>query len=116
MDFIVLVQILFLTAAFALGLYFISFILRRKSNNKNLHTTYECGCDICNADLAQFRVKFIVYAIIFLLFEAECILLFPYALAIKHLGLFGLISILLFILLVTAALLFAIKSSLLRLF
>ena len=54
-------------------------ILRPVKPNIEKNTTYESGEDPAHSALGQFNVRFYVIAIIFILFEAELVFLFPWA-------------------------------------
>lgn len=55
-----------------------SFLRPRKPNAEKL-TTYESGEEPSNSAWGKFNVRFYVIALIFLLFEAELVFLFPWA-------------------------------------
>lgn len=54
-------------------------ILRPVRPNPEKQTTYESGEDPAHSALGQFNVRFYVIALIFILFEAELVFLFPWA-------------------------------------
>ncbi len=115
MDFLVLFGFVFLSAALALLMYLASFILRYKSPVKTLDSTYECGIQPVNDAKIQFSPRFFAYAVCFILFEAECVLMFPFAYLAKNLDLFCIVEIMIFVLLLIFSLLFGIKSGLFEL-
>lgn len=61
-------------------------------------STYECGVETVGDTWVQFRVQFYIYALVFLIFDVETVLLFPWAVAYGQLGLFSFFAILIFIL------------------
>lgn len=115
MDFLVLFGFVFLSAALALLMYLASFILRCKNGYKKPETTYECGIEPKEDAKIQFSPGFFSYALCFLLFEAECVLMFPFAYMTRHLDLFCITEIMIFILLLILSLLFGVKSGLFEL-
>ena len=66
---------------------------------------YECGIEPTPQPIGggRFPVKFYLTAMLFIVFDIEIIFLYPYAVANKALGLFGLVEIILFIVTVFAA-------------
>ena len=54
-------------------------ILRPSRPNKEKQTTYESGEEPAGTAWGQFNVRFYVVALVFLLFEAELVFLFPWA-------------------------------------
>jgi len=51
--------------------------------------TYECGENPQGSPWVKFNIRFYVVALIFLIFDVEVILLFPWALSYKENGLYG---------------------------
>ena len=64
---------------FLLGTLLIGKILRPNRPNPEKQTTYESGEESSGTAWGQFNVRFYVIALIFLLFEAELVFLFPWA-------------------------------------
>jgi NADH-quinone oxidoreductase subunit A len=58
---------------------------------------YESGVETIGPTHVQFRTRFYLYALIFVIFDVEAIYLFPWAVAFNQLGLFALIEMALFI-------------------
>jgi NADH-quinone oxidoreductase subunit A len=68
---------------------------------------YESGIDPIRLPKAErFPVKFYVVAMLFIVFDIEAIFLYPWAVAFRSLGLFGLVEMIVFIGLVFAAYLY----------
>jgi NADH-quinone oxidoreductase subunit A len=53
---------------------------------------YESGMETIGPTHIQFRTRYYLYALIFVIFDVEAIYLFPWAVALDQLGLFGLIE------------------------
>ena len=51
--------------------------------------TYECGENPVGSPWVKFNIRFYVVALIFLIFDVEVVLLFPWALSYKENGLYG---------------------------
>ena len=58
---------------------------------------YESGVETIGPTHIQFRTRFYLYALIFVIFDVEAIYLFPWAVAFNQLGLFALIEMGIFI-------------------
>jgi NADH-quinone oxidoreductase subunit A len=58
---------------------FISSLLRPNNPNEEKLATYECGEESTNHASGQFNSRFYVIGLIFMLFEAELVFLFPWA-------------------------------------
>ena len=72
--------------------------------NKAKLDFYECGIEPTPQPLGpnRFPIKYFLTAMLFIVFDIEIIFLYPYAVANKALGLFGLVEIILFIVTVFA--------------
>lgn len=114
MEIIAIFTFVFFSIIFGLCAYIASAVCRYYSKSVAKNSTYECGMTPIKDARINFEPKFLVYAIIFLLFDAEVILLLPYALCANELALFGLIEVIIFVLILAFALLFAVKSGILR--
>lgn len=114
MDFLVLFGFIFFSVLFALLMYLASFILRYKSIVNKPESTYECGIEPEENAKIQFSPGFFSYALCFLLFEAECVLMFPFAYMKGVLDIFYVIEIMIFILILILTLIFSIKSNFLK--
>ena len=66
--------------------------------------TYECGIETVGDSWIQFKVQYYIYALIFVVFDVEAVFLFPIAAAYGQLQLFAVVEIVLFVLILTAAL------------
>ena len=66
--------------------------------NKAKLDFYECGIEPTPQPLGphRFPIKYFLTAMLFIVFDIEIIFLYPYAVANKSLGLFGLVEIILF--------------------
>lgn len=68
--------------------------------------TYECGIETIGDAWVQFKVQYYVFALVFLVFDVEMVLLFPWAVAYGNLGLFAFVEVLIFIALLAVALVY----------
>ena len=73
-----------------------SFIAPKKPDRVKLQP-YESGMETIGPTHIQFRTRYYLYALIFVIFDVEAIYLFPWAVALDELGLFGLIEMAIFI-------------------
>lgn len=58
---------------------------------------YECGFEPFEDTRAPFDVRFYLVAILFIIFDLETAFLFPWAVALRKIGWFGLIAMLVFL-------------------
>ena len=55
----------------------------------------------------QFKVGYYLFAILFLMFDVETVFLFPWAVVVQDLGVYGLVSILFFLVILVLGLAYA---------
>lgn len=68
----------------------ISWLLNKKSKTDNIKlSTYETGCLPSSDGISNISIHFYIIGIIFLILDIEIILLFPWVIAIKQLGIVG---------------------------
>jgi NADH-quinone oxidoreductase subunit A len=58
---------------------------------------YECGFEAFEDARMKFDVRYYLVAILFILFDLEIAFLFPWAIVLQEIGLFGLVAMLLFL-------------------
>lgn len=58
---------------------------------------YESGCEPVGTARERFSIKFYLIAMLFILFDIEAVFLYPWAILYKKLGVFGLVEMGLFI-------------------
>lgn len=109
-----LIVLIFLSTAFAVAALIASYVCAPKASNDDKNTTYECGMKPFSDARVQYEIKFFPYAIMFLIFDVEAVFLFPFAISFTQLQLFAIIEVIIFILLLVLALIFAIKQNILR--
>lgn len=69
--------------------------------------TYECGIETVGDAWVQFKVQYYLMALIFLVFDVEMVLLFPWAVAYNELGMFAFVAGGIFIVLLLEGLFYA---------
>jgi NADH-quinone oxidoreductase subunit A len=58
---------------------------------------YECGFEAFEDARMRFDVRYYLVAILFIIFDLEIAFLFPWAVVLKHIGLFGFLNMLVFL-------------------
>jgi NADH-quinone oxidoreductase subunit A len=71
-------------------------IARQKPDAEKL-SAYECGFEAFEDARIQFDVRFYLVAILFIIFDLEVAFLFPWAITLGDIGIFGFISMLIFL-------------------
>ena len=83
--------IIFLAIATVMGAGFLiaAWIVAPKSPDKEKVSAYECGFNAFDDARMKFDVRFYLVSILFIIFDLEVAFLFPWALALPHIGIFG---------------------------
>lgn len=68
---------------------------------------FECGNPPSGSAWGRFSVKFYLTAILFLVFDVEVVFLYPWAVELRRLGMFGFIEALVFIAILVVGLIYA---------
>ena len=101
----------FLVGASFVGLVLIfSGIVAPKSTNPQKFEPYECGIPTEGVTWLQFNVGYYLFAILFLVFDVETVLVFPWAVVMKETGLAAFIEIIIFFFILGLGLLYARKK------
>ena len=100
-----------LLVLFAVG---VSALLRPKNPTAVKRTSYECGMDPVGGDWSQTHVRFYIYGLLFLIFDVEAVFIFPWAIRLESLGTFALVEMAIFIVILLAGLVYAIRKGVLE--
>jgi NADH-quinone oxidoreductase subunit A len=100
--------LIFLTVATGLALVLMSLGLvlgrwkAKQRGDADKLSPYECGFEAFEDSRMKFDVRYYLVAILFIVFDLEIAFLFPWAVVLQHIGVFGLVAmgIFLFILVV----------------
>ncbi len=95
-QYLPVVALLVLTVAFAAISILTSRLLAPKSPNDRKQAPYECGIIPAREVPERFPVRFYLVAMIFIVFDIEIIFFYPWAMAHRGIGLFGLVAVLVF--------------------
>ena len=75
--------------------------------------TYESGVDPLGG-WGQAHVRYYLYALLFVMFDVEAVFIFPWAVRLEPLGVFGLVEMIVFIVILALGLLYAWRKGVLR--
>jgi NADH-quinone oxidoreductase subunit A len=89
-------------------------LLAPKRSTPSKTQVYECGMETVGDTLVQFKIQYYVFALTFLVFDVELVFLFPWAVAFDKLPLVGVISGILFIVILFVELLAAWRKGVLE--
>jgi NADH-quinone oxidoreductase subunit A len=79
----------------------VSYIIKPKNYNWEKISAYECGFQPFEDTRSRFDVKFYLVAILFIIFDLEIAYLFPWGLCLDELNMEGIISMIIFLFILT---------------
>lgn len=82
---------------FGLGPMLLGWLLGPKKPNPTKLSAYECGYEAFENARLPFDVRYYLVAILFILFDLETAFLFPWAIALRNIGWFGLAAMGIFV-------------------
>jgi NADH-quinone oxidoreductase subunit A len=85
-------------------------VLARTPGGREKVSPYECGFEAYEDTRARFDVRYYLVAILFIVFDLEIAFLFPWAVALREIGLFGLIAMGLFLLILVVGFIYEWKK------
>ena len=103
-----------LGAVLVLVMLGVASVLRPTKPSKTKQMTYECGVDPVGSGWSQTYVRYYVFGLLFVIFDVEAVFIFPWAIQLESLGLFGLVEMLIFIAILVLGLVYAIRKGVLR--
>jgi NADH-quinone oxidoreductase subunit A len=91
--------LIFLIVAFVFGLVLLTVGMVLGSGRKDAQklSPYECGFEAFEDTRMRFDVRYYLVAILFIIFDLEIAFLFPWAVALDRIGLFGLAAMAIFL-------------------
>ena len=100
-DYFPIMLFLFIAFFLSIGFIFLNFIFSPKNPDPEKLSAYECGFEPFNDSRMEFDVRFYLVAILFIIFDLEIAFLFPWAISLGTIGMFGYISMLIFLFILT---------------
>ncbi|HTS91382.1 MAG TPA: NADH-quinone oxidoreductase subunit A [Stellaceae bacterium] len=95
--------LVFLGIAVALSLVMVvaSYVVARQKPDSEKLSPYECGFEPFDDARSKFDVRFYLVAILFIIFDLEVAFLFPWAITLGSIGMFGFWSMVVFLAVLT---------------
>lgn len=106
-DYALIGLLLVVAAIFPVIAFILGFILRPRKPGPIKKSTYECGLQTIGETWVRFRVQYYIYALIFVIFDVETVFLYPWAVAYNQLGLFALVEMFIFLIILLGGLVYA---------
>jgi len=94
----------------ALVILGLSFVFSIQKADPEKLSAYECGFDPFEDSRNRFDVRFYLVAILFIIFDLEVTFLFPWAITLSKIGLFGFWTMMLFLIILTVGFIYEWKK------
>jgi NADH-quinone oxidoreductase subunit A len=89
-------------------------LLRPTRPQPQKYLNYECGVDPVGVGWSQSQIRYYVFALLFVMFDVEAVFIFPWAVRLEALKVFGLVEMTIFIVILALGLLYAWRKRVLR--
>jgi NADH-quinone oxidoreductase subunit A len=91
--------LIFLFVGLILGsaLFLIGYVLGPRREDSEKQSPYECGFEAFEDARMQFDVRYYLVAILFIIFDLEIAFFFPWAVALREIGLIGFWAMMVFL-------------------
>ncbi len=89
-------------------------LLRPTRPQGGKYVNYECGVDPVGGGWSQSQIRYYVFALLFVMFDVEAVFIFPWAVRLEELAVFGLVEMGIFIVILTLGLVYAWRKGVLR--
>ncbi|MCC7428272.1 MAG: NADH-quinone oxidoreductase subunit A [Alphaproteobacteria bacterium] len=86
-----------IAGAIAIAMVMAAFVAGRQKPYPEKLSAYECGFEAFDDARRKFDVRFYLVAILFIIFDLEVAFLFPWAVALGDIGVFGFLSMVVFL-------------------
>ena len=101
LEYLPILLFLLVSIVFSVGALSLSFLLSPKKPSDEKLSPYECGFEPFDDARTKFDIRFYLVALLFIIFDLEVAFLFPWAISLSEIGLFGYISMMIFLLILT---------------
>jgi len=89
-------------------------LLRPTRPQTGKYINYECGVDPVGVGWSQSQIRYYVFALLFVMFDVEAVFIFPWAVRLEALAVFGLVEMGIFVVILALGLLYAWRKGVLR--
>jgi NADH-quinone oxidoreductase subunit A len=113
-SFLVVAIVGALAVAVVGGMLGLGSLLRPTRPQPQKYLTYESGVDPVGDGWSQSQIRYYIFALLFVMFDVEAVFIFPWAVRLEGLGVFGLVEMLVFIAILALGLVYAWRKGVLR--
>jgi len=109
-EYLPILLFLIISIIFSIATLSLSFILSPKNPSDEKLSPYECGFEPFDDARTKFDIRFYLVALLFIIFDLEIIFLFPWAVSLKDIGIFGYASMMIFLIILTVGFIYEWKN------
>ena len=109
-EYLPILIFIFIGFGMAVGMTAIPFIISESKPDKEKLSAYECGFEAFDDARGRFDVRFYLVAILFIIFDLEVAFLFPWAVSLGKIGMFGFWSMIIFLFFLTVGFIYEWKK------
>ena len=96
-EYFTIVLFLIISLILSCGFIVLNYVLAPKKPDPEQLSPYECGFEPFEDSRMEFDIRFYLVAILFIIFDLEIAFLFPWAISLGKIGLFGFFSMMIFL-------------------
>ena len=96
-DYLTIIIFLFMALGLSIGFIAINFLAAPNNPDAEKLSAYECGFEAFDDSRMEFDVRFYLVAILFIIFDLEIAYLFPWAVSLSNIGIYGFWSMMIFL-------------------
>ena len=110
LEYLPILIFIFIGLGIAVGMTALSFLIGESKPDNEKLSAYECGFEAFEDARGRFDVRFYLVAILFIIFDLEVAFLFPWAISLGKIGLFGFWSMMIFLFILTVGFIYEWKK------
>ena len=96
-DYLTIIIFLFMALGLSVGFIAINYLAAPSNPDPEKLSAYECGFEAFDDSRMEFDVRFYLVAILFIIFDLEIAYLFPWAVSLSNIGIYGFWSMMIFL-------------------
>ena len=109
-DYLSIIVFIFVALGLSIGFIILNFLFSPQNPDPEKLSAYECGFEAFSDSRMEFDVRFYLVAILFIIFDLEVAFLFPWAVSLGSIGIFGFWSMMIFLLILTVGFIYEWKK------
>ena len=109
-NYLTIIIFLGISLILSIGFIVLNLLASPKNPDPEKLSAYECGFEPFNDSRMEFDIRFYLVAILFIIFDLEIAFLFPWAITLGNIGIFGFASMMIFLSILTVGFIYEWKK------